>query len=118
MPGHGGGFAYWSGSKYVGQASWVTYIQEYTISKGAIVSCSLGGVSHVVRQVSFISVGLTGAGGGCSGDPRGAESAASGQGFLSFHIKGAWSIIATARKTFTASGTDAFRLTLGLGWGK
>lgn len=118
VPGHGAGFAYWSVSRYLGQQTYATAISEYTMTKGVVLTCPMAGITKVVYQLGPVSFGLTGAGGACSGTNAGASSAASGQAFTAFHIKGDWSIIATARKTFTASGTDAFKLTLGIGWGK
>jgi hypothetical protein len=116
--GHGGTFAYWSLSKYIGQNSYATVISEYTMSKGAVLTCPLAGVSHIAWQGGPVSLGLTGAGGACSGDSNGSQGAASAQGFADFHIKGAWNIIATARKTFTANGDSAVKLSLGIGYGK
>lgn len=118
VPGRGAGFAYWSVSRYMGQQTYATAITEYSMNAGQIVTCPLAGASHVVTSFSRVSLGLVGAGGGCSGDRGGAQAAVATQGFAVFRIKGTWSAILTARKTFTNDGTSAVRLTLGIGFGK
>lgn len=118
VPGHGAGFAYWSVSRYMGQQTYATAITEYSMTQGQVVTCPLAGVSHVVTSFKRVSFGLVGAGGGCSGDKGGSEAAGTAQGFALFRLKGTWSAILTARKTYTAKGTSAVRLTLGIGFGK
>jgi hypothetical protein len=116
--GHGGTFTYWSVSKYLGQNSYATIINEYTISQGQVLTCPLAGVSHVATQFGPVSIGLTGAGGGCSGDKGGASGAATAQGFVNFHLYNEWNLILSVRETFTNRGDDAIKVSLGLGWGK
>lgn len=117
-PGHGAAFAYWSVSSYVGQQNYATAITEYSISKGQIITCPLAGISHVLAGAGPASFGMVGAAGACSGTSSGASSAAAAQGFVNYHIKGAWNVIVSARKTFTANGSTAVRFTIGVGWGR
>ena len=116
--GHGGTFAYWSVSKYLGQNTYASVINEYTVSAGQVLTCPLAGVSHVAAQFGPVSVGLTGAGGGCSGDKGGAAGAATAQAFVNFHLWHEWNLPLTARKTFTSRGDEAIKISLGIGWGK
>ncbi len=117
-PGRGAGFGYWSVSKYLGQQNWATAISEYSFIKGQVVTCPLAGLSHVVAGVGPASFGLVGAGGACSGSSTGATGAASAQSFVNFRIAGSWNIIVTGRKTYTPGGTNAVRVTLGIGYAK
>jgi len=117
-PGRGAAFTYWSVSRYLGQQNWATIITEYSISGNQVVTCPLAGISHVALSAGSLSAGLVGAGGACSGSVSGSSGAASAQGFAVVHLGGAWSLIATARKTFTNEGTNAVRVTLGVGYAK
>ena len=131
-PGTGAAFAYWSVSRFLGEQNWASVITEYSMAKGQVITCPLAGVSHAVGGIGPVTFGLVGAGGACSGSVSGSSSAASAQGFAVFHIAGSWSIIFTARRTFTnptcaanvadtvcnAMGRDIVRFTLGFGYGK
>ena len=63
VPGHGAGFAYWSVSRYLGQQTYATVIQEYEMVKGAVITCPLAGVSKTIYTLGPATVGMTGAGG-------------------------------------------------------
>ena len=131
-PGPGAGFAYWSISRYLGEQNYASVVTEYSMAKGQVITCPLAGVSHAVGGLGPVTFGLVGAGGVCSGSVSGSSSAASAQGFAVFHIAGSWSIIFTARRTFTnptcaasvpdtvcnAMGRDVVRFTLGFGYGR
>lgn len=41
VPGHGGAFAYWSISRYLGQQTYATVASQYVIQKGIVVTCPL-----------------------------------------------------------------------------
>lgn len=113
VPGHGGKFFYWSVSRYLGQQTYATVATEYTIQKGAVVTCPLAGVSKVLYTLGPVTVGLTGLGGACD-----ANSAANAQGFVNFHVKGLFYLVLTGQKTYTAASKAAFQFTLAPGWGK
>jgi hypothetical protein len=127
-PGHGAAFAYGSVSHYLGQQSWATAVSEYSMFRGQVISCPMGGVSHVVAGFGAASFGVVGAVGACSGTPSGASTAESAQGFGVVHVWRSLSFVATARKTFvntTCAGSDvvcqdlkrpAVRFTIGIGF--
>ena len=119
VPGHGGRFAYESISAYIGAQTYATTVQEFTISKGKVQSCTLAGVSKIMYQFGFVSIGLTGLGGGCNSTSGDSGAAGAAQGFASFHLgKSGMSIVATGDKTFTADGRQGVKLTLGVSYGK
>jgi hypothetical protein len=112
-------FAYQAVAVFVGQASYLTAVTEYTFLKGQVQSCTLGGVSKVLYQFGAFSVGTTGLGGGCSTTTTSGGAAAAVQGFGSFHIgKGGFSVVATGDKTFTTDGRQGAKITLGIAYGK
>ncbi len=127
-PGRGAGFVYWSASRYLGQQSWATVLQEYSMSAGQVITCPLGGISHVVGSFGPVSYGGVGAAGACSGSPLGGTGALGAQGFANVHIYKRFSLIVTVRKTWALNATcppaqqntplcrPAIRFTIGPGY--
>lgn len=79
----GGKFAYASASSLeLPQQTYITIAEEYTIVKGKITPCTLGGLSKPLYQIGPLVAGLTGLGGSCT-SPTGATTAiGSAQPFL------------------------------------
>ncbi len=118
VPGSGK-FGYESISLYLGQQTYATTINEYTISKGQVQSCTLAGLSKLMYQFGFVSLGTTGLAGGCNATSSSGGVAGAVQGFASFHIgKSGFSIVATGDKTFTSDGRQGIKATLGFSYGK
>ncbi len=114
IPGSGSGkYAYDSASIFIGQGTYATMANEYTMTKGVTESCPLAGFSKLLYQFGPFSVGTTGLGGACSSAPAGVI-----QGFGSYHFgKSAWSALVTATKPFTSGTSQAVKLSLGIQWG-
>jgi len=118
VPGSGK-FAYEAISVYLGQQTYATTVQEFTISKGTVQSCTMAGISKVAYQFGFVSLGMTGLAGGCNSTSGSSGGAGAAQGFASFHLgKSGMSIVATADKTFTTDGRQGVKATLGVSYGK
>lgn len=118
VPGSGK-FGYQSISLYLGQESYATTINEYTITKGQVQSCTLAGLSKVMYEFGFVSIGTTGLAGGCNATSTSGGVAGAVQGFASFHLgKTGFSIVATGDKTFTTDGRQGVKMTLGVSYGK
>lgn len=111
-----GKFAYGSISTQTGpQSTYLTAAQEFTMVKGQVQSCTLGGLSKSIYQFGPALIGLTGLAGGCNSTSGTASVAASGQGFLLFRFrKTPYSVVITALK----NTTGGFKVTAGMGWGK
>jgi hypothetical protein len=109
-----GKFGYASQSTYLGAGTYATVAIEDTISKGGTVqSCTLAGVTKPQYQLSFMTFGMTGLGGGCTSTNGSATASGSGQIFLDFRFgKSAWGLIVTAMK----STTNGFKVTLAPRW--
>lgn len=114
VPGSGSGiFAYYSASVYLGQATYATMANEYTIIHGSVETCPLAGVTKALYQYGPLSLGTTGLAGACSSAPAGVI-----QGFGSYHFgKSAWSALVTATKPFTSGASQAVKLSIGIQWG-
>lgn len=118
VPGSGK-FAYESISAYIGAGTYATTVQEFTISAGKVQSCTMAGVSKLLYQFGFVSIGMTGLGGGCNSTGGDSGAAAATQGFASFHLgKSGISIVATGDKTFLTDGRQGAKITLGVSFGK
>lgn len=118
VPGKGR-FAYESISAYLGQETYATTVQEFTLAKGAVQSCTMAGLSKPLYQFGFLTLGITGLGGGCSSTAGTSGAAGAAQGFASFHLaRTGFSVVATGDKTFTTDGRQAVKLTLGVAYGK
>jgi len=113
-----GRFAYESISAYLGAETYATTVNEYTMQGGKVTSCTLAGLSKLLYQFGIVSVGTTGLGGGCNSTDGNNGAAGAVQGFASFHVKGAVSIVLTGDKTFTTDGRQAVKVTLGISYGK
>jgi hypothetical protein len=112
-------FGYEAIATFVGQASYVTAVNEYTFTKGTVQSCALGGVSKVLYQFGAFSIGTTGLAGGCTTVPTSGGAAAAVQGFLSYRVrKSGISLLLTGDKTFTVDGRQAAKLTFGVSYGR
>ncbi len=61
------------------QQTYATVALEYTLVKGQVQSCTLAGLTKPMYQLSVITLGLTGLGGGCTGTNGKASAAGSGQ---------------------------------------
>jgi hypothetical protein len=118
VPGSGK-FAYEAIAAYIGMATYAMTVQEFTLSKGTVQSCTMAGVSKVMYQFGFVSLGITGLGGGCNSTSGSSGGAGAAQGFASFHLgKSGMSIVATADKTFTTDGRQGVKATFGVSYGK
>lgn len=118
VPGSGK-FAYQAIAAYIGKSTYATTVQEYTIVGGKITSCTMAGISPVLYQFGFLSIGLTGLGGGCNSSSGSSGMAAATQGFASFRIGHTGiSIPVTADKTFTTDGRQGVKATFGVSYGK
>lgn len=118
IPGKGR-FAYESISLFLGQETYATSVQEFTITNGTVQTCTMAGVSKVAYQFGFISIGITGLAGGCNSTSGSSGGAGAAQGFASFHLgKTGFSVVATGDKTFTADGRQGVKATLGVSYGK
>lgn len=118
VPGSGK-FAYQAIAAYIGKNTYATTVQEYTIVGGKITSCTMAGISPVLYQFGFLSIGLTGLGGGCSSSSGSGGMAAATQGFASFRLGHTGiSIPITVDKTFTTDGRQGVKATLGVSYGK
>lgn len=113
IPGSGPGkFAYDSASIYVGQGTYATVANEYTMTQNKVEACPLAGGSKILYQFGPLSIGTTGLAGACSNAPAGVI-----QGFGSFHFgKSAWSAILTVTKPFTSGLSQAVKVSAGVQW--
>lgn len=110
-----GKFGYLSESSLIGQATYTTVAQQWTLMRGRAESCTLAGLTKVTNQWGPITVGVTGLGGGCEGMTGSAQMVASGQGFVQVRIrKSAWSMVVTGQKI---SDSD-FKVSAGVQWAK
>ena len=111
----GGMFAYQQLSGYLGAGTYGTTVNQYTIIKGQVMNCALGGVSKILYEPEPFTAGMTGLGGGCESATGDAAGAANAQAFLSWHIgKTRLSLVLTGEKTWTTAGKAAIKTTLGL----
>ena len=103
-------FAYASFSKYLGQATYSTTAQEYSLVNKKIVSCTETGLTKAIWQYHWITVLLTGLGGGCTDG----GAIGSGQGAVDIHPHkdSPWGSVVSIQKE-TAGG---FKLTGGIRW--
>lgn len=110
-------FAYTAAAVYLGQATYLTTVNEYTFRSGQAQSCTLGGVTKVLYQFAALSIGTTPLGGGCTTAVASGGAAVAVQGFASFRLRSTGvSLLATADKTFTEKGAQAVKLTLGVSY--
>lgn len=118
----GGGFASPNGkfgfesiSKLTGpQDTYLTQVQEFTIAKGQVETCSFIGATKSLYRWSFVTIGLTGVGGGCNSTTGSSAPAGSGQGFALVRIrKSPFGLVFTALKN-TSGG---YKITAGMSWG-
>lgn len=106
-------FAYYSASVYIGQQTYATMANEYTMTKGTVQTCPVAGASKILYSYGPLSLGTTGLAGACSNTPAGII-----QGFGSYHFgKSAWSALVTATKPFTSGASQAVKISLGIQWG-
>lgn len=111
----GGMFAYQQLSGYLGAGTYGTTVNQYTIIKGQVMNCALGGVSKILYEPEPFTAGITGLGGGCESATGDAAAAGNAQAFLSWHIgKTRLSLVLTGEKTWTTAGKAAIKTTLGL----
>lgn len=119
----GGGFASPSGkfayasisTLALPQQTYATGVVEYTLVKGQVETCTFGGVSKPMYQVSFITAGLTGLGGGCNSTNGNSAVAGSGQIFLYFR----WGKLPLGNVlTFMKNTNSGFKVTLGFSLSK
>ncbi len=110
-----GKFGYYSISKAIGQNSYATMAQQYTIVKGKIQNCALAGLSKEMYEFGPLVLGITGLGGGCEGFSGDATAAANAQAYAHFHFgKSAWGAVLTVMKTTN----PGYQVTLAPTWGK
>lgn len=110
---HGSGkLGYDSVSYNVGQSTYVTAVNEYTLVKGALETCPLAGLTKIMYQFRGVSVGTTGLGGACNAAPAGTA-----QGFVHIRFKQSqWGVALTATKPFTSGVSNAVKLSVGFVW--
>ena len=109
-----GKFAYLSESTFIGAGTYATVAIEDTIVAGKVSSCTLAGVTKPLYQFGFLTVGLTGLGGGCTGGGTGnSMPAGEGQAFLDCR----WGKLPIGN-TITAMKltTGGFKVTIGFRW--
>lgn len=110
-----GKFGYYSVSKSVGQNTYATMANQYTIVGGKLESCALAGLTKEMYQFGPLVLGLTGLGGGCEGFSGNAGAAGSAQAFAHIHFgKSPIGLAITGMKT-TSPG---FQTTIAPTWGK
>lgn len=112
----GGSFAYVSFSTLMlPQNTYLTTAQEYTMQKGQVQSCTFAGVSKPLYQLSVLTIGLTGLGGGCNSTNGDSAPAGSGQGFLDAK----WGKLPISSLiTVMKNTTGGWKATIGFSWGK
>ncbi len=113
----GGSFAYVSESTLVlPQQTYATVALEYTLVKGQVQSCTLAGLTKPMYQLSVITLGLTGLGGGCTGTNGKASAAGSGQPF--FYVR--WGKLPMGNVVTFIKNTDGtgWKVSLGFSWSK
>jgi hypothetical protein len=110
---HGSGkLGYDSVSYNVGQATYVTAVNEYTVVKGVLETCPLAGLTKALYQFRGVTVGTTGLGGACNAAPAGTA-----QGFVHMRWKQShWGVALTATKPFTSGVSNAVKVSLGFVW--
>lgn len=110
----GGKFAYTSASALVlPQQTYTTVAQEYTLIKGQVQSCTFAGLTKPIYQLSIITIGLTGLGGGCNSTDGATSAAGSGQGFA--YIR--WGKLPIGSVVTVMKNTDSgWKATLGFSW--
>lgn len=112
----GGTFAYTSVSTLaLPQQTYLTGAVEYTLVKGQVESCTLGGMTKPMYQLSIITVGVTGLGGGCQSTTGSASLVGSGQGFLYFR----WGKLPIGNVLTVLKNTNTgWKVTLGFSWSR
>ena len=105
-------FAYGSFSKYLGQGTYSTTAQEYSLVGKKIVSCTETGLTKALWQYRWVTVLVTGLGGGCT--EGGAIGSA--QGAIDIHLRreSPWGAALSVQK----ETTNGFKLTGGVRWGR
>jgi len=117
VPGNGK-FAYYSISTFIGQNTYATIANEYTITSKGVQTCSLAGITKDMYEFGHFDAGVTGLGGGCINSNTSAGPTAQVQGFLNYHIKQShYSITTTARKFLLDNGNTSIKVTLGVTYG-
>lgn len=111
-----GSFAYASESSLVlPQQTYATVAQEYTLIKNQVQSCTLAGLSKPMYQLSVVTLGVTGLGGGCTSSSGDSSPAGSGQVFL--HIR--WGRLPIGNLlAFRKNTNSGWKVTLGFSWGQ
>jgi hypothetical protein len=75
-------FAFVSRSTYLGQATYWTIAIEDTFNHKNVTTCTLTGVTKLLYQYRWFTVGATGLGGGCTSTDGTTSAAAAGQPFV------------------------------------
>jgi len=99
-------------SHFVGQNTYLTAAQEYTLIGNGVQSCTLAGATHVTNQWGPVSLGTTGLVGGC----QNGSTAWSAQEFAHYRIKKTnWGVVGSG---MINSQSHGLKVTVGLQWGK